>query len=99
MNELISLAQKYPNMNVTIGLAVLLEFGRFLINETKQQIEQTIADEKAESYVSPKKTAEILDVNLSTLWRWQRRNYLIPIELGGKRKYRKSDIDKILRKE
>ena len=98
MNDLILLAQKYPNLNVTIGLAVLLEFGRFLVDETKQQLEQTINDEKAEMYFSPNKTAELLSVDLSTLWRWNKRGYLTPITVGGKRRYLKSDIDKILMK-
>ena len=64
--------------------------------ETKQQIEQTLADAAAETYLSPKKTAELLDVNASTLWRWGKINYLTPIELGGKRKYKISDINKLL---
>jgi len=85
-------------MNITIGSAVLMEFGRFMIEESKRQFEQSIADEKAEALFSPKVTAESLDVNLSTLWRWNKIGYLSPVEVGGKRKYRKSDIDKILKK-
>ena len=96
MNELIFLAQKYPNMNVTIGSAILIEFGKFMIDETKRQMEQTLADAAAETYLSPQKTAELLDCDLSTLWRWNKRGYLTPSEVGGKRKYRRSDINKIL---
>ena len=96
MEELKNFMKTYPNLNVTIGLTALLEFGRFLIDETTLQIEQKIADEKAELYYSPKKTAEILDVNPSTLWRWNRSNYLNHIELGGKRRYRMSDVKRIL---
>ena len=85
-------------MNITIGLTELIDFGKFIVAETKAQIEQSIVDESAEKYFSPEKTAELLDCDKSTLWRWNKRGYLAPIELGGKRKYKKSDIDKILKK-
>jgi len=52
--------------------------------------------EPVETYLSPQKTAELLDVDKSTLWRWNKRDYLKSIELGGKRLYRMSDIKKIL---
>jgi len=52
--------------------------------------------EPVETYLSPKKTAEMLDVNPTTLWRWNKRNYLIHIQVGGKRRYKMSDIQKIL---
>ena len=96
MNDLNILAQKFPTMSVTIGLAELTEFGRFMINETKRQIEQSLTDASAEKYLSPQKTAELLDCDISTLWRWNKRNYLNHVELGGKRRYRYSDIKRIL---
>ena len=99
MNDLITLLKTYPNMSITVTLAVLLEFGRFLIDESRQQFEQTIADEKAETYLKPKEVAQLLDCNPSTLWRWQRKNFLVPCKCGGKRMYRQSDIDKLLKKE
>ena len=96
MNELILLAEKHPSLNITIGLAVLIEFGKFMVAETKRQIEQTLTDASEEKYLSPVKTAELLDVDVSTLWRWNKRNYLTPAELGGKRKYKMSEIQRIL---
>lgn len=39
-----------------------------------------------------------LHVDKSTLWRWAKIGYLVPIEVGGKRFYKQSDIDKILKK-
>jgi len=96
MNDLILLAQKHSNLNITIGLEVLVEFGKFMVAETKQQIEQTLADAAAETYLSPQKTAELLDCDVSTLWRWNKRGYLTPSEVGGKRRYKRSDIQRIL---
>jgi excisionase family DNA binding protein len=54
--------------------------------------------EQSEHYLTRKQVAEMLDVDLSTLWRWNRENYLCAVEIGGKRKYKLSDVNKILRK-
>jgi len=40
--------------------------------------------------------AEMLDVDKSTLWRWAKIGYLVPINVGGKRRYRMSDVNRIL---
>ena len=96
MNDLISLAEKYPNLNITVRLVDLTEMAKFTVLETKRQIEQTLADASAETYLSPTKTAEMLDVDPSTLFRWRKRNFLNHVEIGGKRKYRMSDIKRIL---
>jgi hypothetical protein len=47
---------------------------------------------------NPNSTAEMLDVDLSTLWRWNNEKYLCAVEVGGKRKYKLSEVNKILRK-
>ncbi|MBP8999826.1 MAG: helix-turn-helix domain-containing protein [Bacteroidales bacterium] len=40
--------------------------------------------------------AEMLDIHVTTLYRWEKQNYLIPIRIGTKVRYRKSDIEKLL---
>ena len=32
----------------------------------------------------------------ATLWRWAKVGYLVPINVGGKRRYRMSDVKRIL---
>ena len=67
-----------------------------LIAEVKQQLEQTITDQNAETYPSREKVMEMLDVSQATMWRWQKSGYLVPINVGGKRRYRMSDVKRIL---
>ena len=98
MNDLMQTVSRYPDMMLVVKSSELLDMVRFCVLETKKSIEQQLVDASVEKYLSPRKTAEMLDVNLSTLWRWQKQNYLSPIELGGKRKYRQSEIDRILKK-
>lgn len=40
--------------------------------------------------------SKVLNVTLSTLWRWARDGYLTPVKIGSKVLYRASDIDKLL---
>jgi len=94
--DILNLSKQWPELNITVRAKDLTEMVKFCVLETKQQIEQTLADASAETYLSPKETAELLDVDPSTLFRWNKRNYLNHIELGGLRKYRRSDINKIL---
>jgi predicted site-specific integrase-resolvase len=57
-------------------------------------LEQQITDANTEAYPSSDQVAKILDVDKSTLRRWRKQGYLIPIKVGGKRRYRMSDVKK-----
>ncbi len=94
--NLIELAKQCPDLVVSIKLHELVEANNLLIAEVKQQLEQTIADEKAETYPSREKVMEILDVSQATMWRWAKSGLLVPINVGGKRRYRMSDVKRIL---
>src|ERR1035437_577722 len=81
------------NVSITISANDLLEVINYTVTATRKEMEQVIIDEKLEVYLSPKQVAEMLDVSLTTLWRYSKCGYLVPLEVGGKRKYRKSDIN------
>lgn len=86
------------NVTIAVTLSDLKQFAQELIQITKQELEQKITDANAESYPSPEEVAEMLGVDRSTLWRWNKRGYLCHIEVGGKRRYRMSDINRLLEK-
>lgn len=95
--DLIKLAKECPDITVSIKLNDLLEANNLLIAETKRELEQAIADQEAETYPSRDKVMEILGVSSSTLWRWHKIGYLVPLNVGGKRRrYRMSDVKRIL---
>ena len=39
--------------------------------------------------------AKLLSVSKMTLFRWDKNGYLKKVEIGGKRRYRKSDIERL----
>ena len=96
MIDLLKLAKYCPDLIIQIKLGELVEANRLLIAETKRELEQLVTDQKAETYPSREKVMEILGVSSATLWRWQKLGYLVPLNVGGKRRYRMSDVKRIL---
>lgn len=67
---------------------VLTEIVFGIINESRENTKQNDNCE----LLTPKNVRERLAVSSSTLWRWEKENYLCPVRVGGKVFYRSSDI-------
>jgi len=93
--NLIELAKSVPGLTVNVSLTDLLAFHKETLADAKKELEEFVISEKTETLKSPKQACEELDVDLTTLWRWAKKGYLVPIEIGGKRRYRSSDINAI----
>jgi hypothetical protein len=96
-NFVLELSEEYPNLTYSVKAGELLEMFRCVVSEVVSLTEQQ-RKEQPEQYLTRRQTAEMLDVDLSTLWRWHKENYLCAVEIGGKRRYKLSDVNKILRK-
>lgn len=94
--DLIALARECPDLVVSIKLGDLVEANTLLIADTKRELEQLITDQNTETYPTREKVMEMLDVCEATLWRWAKNGYLVPLNVGGKRRYRMSDVKRIL---
>lgn len=68
---------------------------KFMVTEWLQE-ELAKRTKKQEVYLSRTKTALMLGVTLSTLWRWDKENYLTPVRVGSKVLYRETDIQKVI---
>lgn len=90
--------QSGANVSITIGTNDLMQFANHLICSTKEELESTVLAKNQETYVTPDEAKVQLHVDRSTLWRWSKTGYLVPIEVGGKRFYKQSEIDAILNK-
>lgn len=60
------------------------------------EMKQSEPVQKEETYLTANETADKLGVNLSTLWRWDRSDYLKKIKVGKKIIYRESDVIKLM---
>lgn len=84
------------NITVSVSLDDLRQFHKEVIADTKKELEAQIIEDKGERYLSIKQVCELISIDPSSLWRWKKRGYLVPIEVGGKRRYRMSDVRRIL---
>jgi predicted DNA-binding transcriptional regulator AlpA len=49
---------------------------------------------KMEKYLTAKQMADKLQVNRTTLWRWEKNGTLKPLKIGGVKRYSQDQIDK-----
>jgi|BioPla2DNA2_1021312.scaffolds.fasta_scaffold24232_4 hypothetical protein len=94
--NLIEVARENPNIIVSVKVGDLIQANTVLIAELKGQIEKDIAKRQEVTYLTREMVMSKLNVVPSTLWRWQKKGYLIPISVGGQNRYRSTDIDEIL---
>ena len=85
---------KYPSVKVELSASELLDAMRVVATEIVEHYENK---KPPEQLFSRKQAAQMLDVNLSTLWHYDKKSYLKPVEVGGKRKYKLSDLNRILK--
>jgi len=94
--KLEELIKSGASVTVAVEVNVLKDFADYIINATRRELEAAVISDKAETYPSQKQVSEILGVNLSTLWAWHRKGYLVHFEVGGKRRYRMSQVKALL---
>lgn len=94
--NLIELAKQCPNVTISVSVKDLVSANEMLVAECVRELEKTITDSKTVTYLTSEKVMEILSVAPSTLWRWQKSGYLMPIVVGGQKRYKSTDIQRIL---
>ncbi len=67
-----------------------------LFLEWQAEVEANKVKEKEETYKTVEEAAAILHHDRSSLWRWAKSGYLVPIKVGAKSFYRMSDIKKLM---
>ncbi|ADV42332.1 AlpA family transcriptional regulator [Bacteroides helcogenes] len=88
ISELVSCG---ANVQLVVNALELKEFFEELkiISEPKE--------EKKEKYLRVEEVIEMLHVDRSTLWRWNREEYLKTLKIGGKVRYRLSEVEQLMK--
>ena len=95
--DLNKIVNEVPNINLTISAGDLRDFATQLIDQTREDLEDTIVRGRTDSLITTEEAMNKLRVCKTTLWRWKKRDYLRPVRVGGNERYRLSDINKILK--
>ncbi|WP_298073533.1 helix-turn-helix domain-containing protein [uncultured Bacteroides sp.] len=94
-----SLVDMGANVKLEVTPTDLKMFAESIIQRTimAQQEEQkaAIQREAEEIYLNTKQVRELLNVCEGTLNLWAKRGYLVPVKVGNKNMYAKSDIRRV----
>lgn len=102
--DLITMARTSPDISVTVRLRDLLEANETLARRVwsdaiflEDQRRRNFGDENT---LVPKEQARQMlgSPDRSTMWRWEKAGYLVPIKIGGRLFYRSGDIAEIIEK-
>jgi len=83
------------NVQLIVNPADLREYSIKLIDSVLKKDDQN----SKESFLTTNEAAQYLGVTYTTMWRYEKNNYLVPIRIGGRKRYRLSDLEKINGKE
>ncbi len=102
--DLISLAEQYPGLTVTVTLDDLLTVGRKLTAEILDHLDEhrdtvAVLPENNEKLLSKEEVMERFGVSRSTLWRWSQIGYLKPVKIGVGIRYKANDVENLLKKK
>lgn len=94
--DLMEIAMKMPNAILQISAGDLCEFANQLINSATEVARLQIqrADISKE-LLTIDEVCEMLKVSKMTLHRWDKNGVLKKIEVGGHRRYRRSDVEAV----
>lgn len=95
INQLIETGADFT---LSIKCSDLMEFGRMLINTVKEEAKAALHKGEEDVLLSANETMQKLQVSSrSTLWRWEKANYLLPVRAGGKVLYKSNDVERVLK--
>ena len=81
---------------IMVSLDDLKAIVKEVMEDTKRELVNLVIAQKSETYISRQRASEMLDVDLTTLWRWAKQGYLVPVCVGGKKRYKMTDINQLL---
>lgn len=81
---------------IVLNAADLKQVVSEMYQEQAQATAAAVADAKEKPTLTRIEAAEMLGVALSTLWKWAKSGYLVPVKIGNKVLYRVSDINKMM---
>ena len=84
------------NVSITVTADDLRVFLAEVVQEVMNKEKAAQAARNADETMTQKEVCKFLNVSKSTLWRWERDNYLLPTgRMGRSPQYLKSDVQRI----
>lgn len=79
-------------VTVAVTPADLQEFALYIMGKAEADKAQ---QQENKIFLTPGETCDALGVKRTTLWRWERSGYLVPVRLGRFPRYRRTDVENL----
>ena len=97
MTDILSIIQgSNAHVRLEVSGEDLLAFSNNLINRVKDELTTIVEEARKERFLSKEEVKQLCGVCDATLWHWGKKNYLKPIKVGNKVRYKMSDVQRIL---
>lgn len=93
------IAEGAPGVMLVVSAADLKNVVGEMCRAHYRQTEDAILKHREHPTMTRREVARALNITLSTLWRWAKDGYLVPVKIGTKVLYRASDIDRMLERK
>lgn len=87
------IAESYPDISINIKLPDLLDAFRQVAEEIYETHQREEAVKREDVLITREEAMRQLGVSSSTLWRWEKDDYLKPVRHGARVKFHQRDID------
>ena len=105
--DIYSLALDYPDTIIQVKASDLVEAARVFIEDLdlmperetrgRKKTRETVEPDKPKTLLTKREVMKLLGVGETTLWRWAAKyDYLHPVMIGGKRCWKRKDIEAIM---
>lgn len=85
------LLESGANVSVTVKLDDL----KAILKEAVGGLKPACQEPSPEEFLSRKEVLELLKIDSSTLWCWEKTGYIKSFPFGGRKRYRRDDVEAI----
>lgn len=78
-----------------VSVTVTLEDLRTILNEVSKGVKPAAQEQPTEEFLSRKEVLALLKIDSSTLWCWEKTGYIRSYPFGGRKRYRREDVEAI----
>ena len=95
--ELSKVIKEHPNLIIQMTAGNLRDFLDYLIFEIRSMtLAEAKATERDDRLMTIDEASRFLSVSKMTLYRWYQVGILKKVEIGSKRRYRKTDVERLI---
>lgn len=79
----------------SVSVTVTLDDLRTILNEATKGVKSAVQEQTTEEFLSRKEVLALLKIDSSTLWCWEKTGYVKSYPFGGRKRYKREDVEAI----